>query len=574
MLASDGEFSLALDTGTYYFIIMPPNYLFLPCQTIQVVEVLPNGTPPVMIPLMPYDECPKMSVDVGTAFLRPCTESSYMVQYCNEGTATALGAYVEITLPSDLIMGSSAIPFTPVSNGVFSFDLGDMQPGECHDFWFNATLVCDSELGLTHCVEAHIYPDSICMDTAMFWDGSSVEVTADCQGDSIILNIANNGWGDMSEALNFIVVEDNVLIRDSNFQLASGNSTNLVIYPNGATIILQAQQSFGHPGQSMPVVFIEGCGGDSISIGFVTQYPQNDADCFVAIDCRESVNSFDPNIKEAQPKGITEAHFITPETDLDYQITFQNLGTAPALEVVILDTLSEKLDTATLRPGVSSHEYKWELIGSNILKFTFENINLPQANIDSMASIGFVKYNIAQKVGNTAGTIINNTAAIYFDQNDPVITNMVTHRIPAPELFKNENLVLCEGEIFNGETITENTIVYDTVRYAFFDSVFVFDLTVFPDLSETIDTAVLIGSEIYGTVIQSDTTLTIELSDEHGCPYTLIVQVDAVVSSLEAMVETRILISPNPIKGRSPSVGNCHQRVMSPPACSMPLAKR
>src|SRR5690606_25998874 len=100
-------------------------------------------------------------------------------------------------------------------------------------------------------------------------------------------------------------------------------------------------------------------GGDSISIGFVTQYPQNDADCFIAIDCRESVNAFDPNIKEAQPRGITGAHFITPQTDLEYRITFQNLGTASAAEVVILDTLSHTLDTATLRTGVASHDYNW-----------------------------------------------------------------------------------------------------------------------------------------------------------------------------------------------------------------------
>ncbi len=63
--------------------------------------------------------------------------------------------------------------------------------------------------------------------------------------------------------------------------------------------------------------------------------------------------------------------FITPETDLAYQITFQNLGTASALEVIILDTLSQYLDTSTLRVGVSSHDYDWELLPEQHFKIHF-----------------------------------------------------------------------------------------------------------------------------------------------------------------------------------------------------------
>ena len=294
-----GEFSVPVDTGDYTLIMTPPNYLFLPCQAIQNVQVGLGGTPPIMFGLMPLTSCPKMTVDVGTAFLRPCMESTYIVQYCSEGTVVAEDAYVEITLPPELVLNTSELPATPLANNTYSFGLGNVNPGDCGSFWLNATLDCNSDVGLTHCVEAHIYPDTICMDTMMAWDGSSVELSADCEGDSVILTISNNGWGDMSESLEFIVVEDNVLIRDSAFQLESGMATSLVVYPNGATIVLQAQQSFGHPGQSMPIIFVEGCGGDSISIGFVTQYPQNDGDCAIAIDCRESVNSFDPNIKRS-----------------------------------------------------------------------------------------------------------------------------------------------------------------------------------------------------------------------------------------------------------------------------------
>lgn len=609
---STGEFSVPVGEGIYTLVLTPPNYLFLPCQTVQTVQVSASGTPPVMFPLMPLASCPKMTVDVGTAFLQPCTESTYHVQYCNEGTGTAEGVSIEINLPPDLVFGASQIPATPLLGNGWSFDLGNVDAGVCHDFWFNATLDCDSEIGLTHCVEAHIFPDSLCTGPMAAWDGSSVELFAECMGDSVVLTIANSGWGDMSQPLEFIVVEDNVLIRDSSVQLESGNFTNVVVYPNGATIVMQAQQAFGHPGNSAPVVFVEGCGGDSISIGFVTQYPPDDGDCFVDIDCRESVAAFDPNIKEAQPRGITEAHFIRPETALSYQITFQNLGTAAAQQVVILDTLSQMLDVESLRPGVASHDYTWELLPGNILRFVFENINLPQETTDPDGSIGFVKYHIAQTAGNVPGTLIENRAGIYFDFNAPVITNTVVHRIPEPEMFDDQSVVLCAGEPYGGQVFTENTTLSDTVHYAFFDSIFnveinvlpvlesqisgsvcdgeVFEfnggplteagvytaflqnengcdstvtlsLEVYPDQSMVIDTALVVGGEIFGVAVFSDTTFIQNMVDVNGCIYTLTLNVETVVATSEKLNGLQLQILPNPndgrflLKGKLPQAG-------------------
>ncbi|MEZ4953892.1 MAG: T9SS type A sorting domain-containing protein [Saprospiraceae bacterium] len=608
-----GLFSIFAAPGTYDLILTPPSSVLLPCQPIQTVTVDANGSSPqILFPLMPLSECPQLFVDIGSAGIRPCFNTDFYVQYCNWGTVTATDAYIEVTLPPAFSFISSEISGTALPGNVWSFPVGDVASGECQTFSLTAFLDCDEQVGLTYCTEAHAFPDTSCVDTSMFWDGSSVEVFANCDGDSVTLTIMNNGWGNMSQPLEFIVVEDNVLIRDSTFQLQSGNSTDLVVFPNGATILLQAQQSFGNPNMSNPIVLVEGCGGDSISIGFVTQYPQGDDDFYLDIDCRESVAAFDPNIKEAQPKGITDAHFITPETDLDYQITFQNLGTAPALEVVILDTLSQFLDTATFRAGVASHDYSWELLNGHILKFTFENINLPQANIDSINSIGFVKYHIEQINGNIPGTAIENRAGIYFDFNTPIITNTVMHQIPEPELFKTEIIYLCSGEMFNNEIITENTVFYDTIRYAFFDSIFIqeinvlpvyetnlegeicegeefifngetlvntgvytaelfsqngcdslviLNLEVFPDLSEMIDTTVIAGSELFGIPIFTDTTIVQNMTDQNGCFYTLTYNVETIVSTIDISSNIEINISPNPsngnfvIQGKIPKAG-------------------
>jgi hypothetical protein len=505
---SAGNFSAQVETGSYYLTVIPPNYLYIPCLPVQLVNIGPGGAPTVYFALMPLAQCPKLRVDVGASFLSPCFPATYFVQYCNDGTAPADDAYVEITFPPAITVDSSEIPGVQLPGNVWQFQLGDVPKDSCGNFEINAFLNCADSVGWTYCVEAHIFPDSICGPGNATWDGSSVELSADCIGDSVVLTISNAGWGSMSQPLNFIVVEDNVLIRDSTFQLPAGGSTQVTVFPNGATIILSAQQAAGHPGMSMPLVFVEGCGADSISLGFVTQYPQDDADCFLAIDCRESVAACDPNTKEAQPKGVTEAHYIENTTELTYQITFQNLGTAAAQNVVILDTLSQYLDTSRLQLGVSSHHYEFELLPQNVLKFTFPNIQLPHADLDYDASIGFVKYRIPQRPGNLPGTEIHTWAGIYFDFNAPVITNTVTHRIPAPQYVQNQQVLLCAGDVWNGQPILADTAISVVTHYAFFDSIQNTVLDVLPSVMVEVDTTVAVGSVVYGVVVNADTSFT------------------------------------------------------------------
>ncbi len=54
---------------------------------------------------------------------------------------------------------------------------------------------------------------------------------------------------------------------------------------------------------------------------------------------------------------------------------------------------------------------------------------LPDSNVNEPASNGFIKFNIEQKENNPIGTHIMNDAAIYFDFNEPIITNEVFHTI-------------------------------------------------------------------------------------------------------------------------------------------------
>lgn len=174
---------------------------------------------------------------------------------------------------------------------------------------------------------------------------------------------------------------------------------------------------------------LSGTSVDDAYPGLVNLFPVNTPNPFTATFCRENTSSYDPNDKQAYPSGYPSEHFIKRNTDIEYMIRFQNTGTDTAFTVVLLDTLSAFLDAASVRPGASSHVYDFDLLENNILRFRFDNILLPDSNVNEAASNGFVKFRVQQQPDNPLGTVIRNSAAIYFDFNAPVITNEAWHTV-------------------------------------------------------------------------------------------------------------------------------------------------
>jgi uncharacterized repeat protein (TIGR01451 family) len=133
--------------------------------------------------------------------------------------------------------------------------------------------------------------------------------------------------------------------------------------------------------------------------------------------------SFDPNDKLAVTStGNTSVWHIDEDEWIDYTIRFQNTGTDTAFNVVITDTLPSSLDPGSILLGAGSHAHTWELRDAGTLKFYFPNILLPDSNVNEAASHGFVSFRIKPHEPVLPGTIIENIANIYFDFNEPVIT--------------------------------------------------------------------------------------------------------------------------------------------------------
>ena len=135
----------------------------------------------------------------------------------------------------------------------------------------------------------------------------------------------------------------------------------------------------------------------------------------------EVESSFDPNDKLVE-SGVIEPDGVLGGDELVYTIRFQNTGTYLADRVIITDTLSEDLEWNTMRFISSSHPCTWVLSGDGLLRFTFEPIMLPDSTADEPNSHGFVRFAM-KPVDLLPGESVGNIANIYFDFNEPVITN-------------------------------------------------------------------------------------------------------------------------------------------------------
>ena len=146
----------------------------------------------------------------------------------------------------------------------------------------------------------------------------------------------------------------------------------------------------------------------------------NDTD--LAVDV--VVGSYDPNDKRAQTstRSSEALYFIDQDEWVDYTIRFQNTGTFPAEFVVITDTMAAELDMLTFEQGVASHPFEVIFKPGRVIEWRFDNINLPDSTSDEAGSHGLVKFRMRPQGPLLPGTVIENTANIFFDYNDPVIT--------------------------------------------------------------------------------------------------------------------------------------------------------
>ncbi len=170
-----------------------------------------------------------------------------------------------------------------------------------------------------------------------------------------------------------------------------------------------------------------------------------------------TTGSFDPNDILVNEDTLTTTQLASAPW-LEYIIRFQNTGNDTAFTVKILNPIdTNKLNLSTFEFTNASHPVNLNWINyQRNMEFKFENILLPDSNTNEPLSHGFVRYRIQPKTTLTAGDSITNFAAIYFDFNEPVITNTAKTIIVLPTGIAAASP--SQGKLHVYPNPTENTI--------------------------------------------------------------------------------------------------------------------
>lgn len=433
----EGNYSISLPPGNYSISLGGSNDLLELCAPtgfILVDGVPLNGQD---INVIGIDQCPRVTVSASMPILRRCFDSGVYIDYENTGTVVAedvtisveVGDFASEVLPWFGTQPSSIETDPQTGITTVTFELGDLDPFEGGQLNLLVyTCSADFPLGAAGCVTATASPNNPCPPADPAWSGASLRVDGSCEGDTISFRVTNVGDAGMTQPLSYIVIEDGVLLTpdpQTDEPLDAGADRVYAFGAGGSTYHFQVEQEPLHPGLTMPTDFVEACGNGPASYGFALQFPLGDDAYWIDEECNEIIGAYDPNDKRAMPRGYSDNRFIEAGEVIDYTIRFQNTGTDTAFNVVIRDTLSDVFDLTTLEVLGGTHDFYTRVDSSGrALAFYFDNIMLPDSFVNEPASHGAVQLRLQTLSDLAPGTDVDNGAAIYFDFNEPIFTNV------------------------------------------------------------------------------------------------------------------------------------------------------
>ena len=176
--------------------------------------------------------------------------------------------------------------------------------------------------------------------------------------------------------------------------------------------------------------------------------------------------AIDPNDKIVNPNRKDEypSNYTLFGERLEYTIRFQNTGNDTALNITLLDHLDANLDRSTFQPLAASHAYEATLDNTGLLKVLFRNIMLPDSNVNKVTSNGFFSYSIFPKPGLPESTDIANTANIYFDYNQAIVTNTTNNVLVTmlPTSVSEEHSSIQGFKIYPNPVATGRSLTVET----------------------------------------------------------------------------------------------------------------
>lgn len=332
---------------------------------------------------------------------------------------------------------------------------------------------CNNEeyLGVAQCIKAEILQESTCIN-GMNYNGSDIVSYGICQNDYFDMYIKEQGHTAAMDSTYYEIFMDDTLVKHQKILLSPNDSIKVIIPANGKSIYVRVSQDAQHPILNERSWSREGCGNwttQPISKGYLYRNSYTRKDVLSYTECAVIRGAYDPNDKQAFPTRPDS--LLRPQQEITYKIRFQNTGTDNATHITVVDTISPYLNLRSIKNVSVSHPMFLNTImdhENRIVYFHFASIDLPFKSVDSVGSNGYIQFTISQLNSVELGSVINNKAAIYFDYNSPIITNMTSQIVGVPKVVDqqlkwtkwNGNTSLCETEKLILKPTTNGVVSY------------------------------------------------------------------------------------------------------------------
>ncbi len=519
----DGHFGAILPPAEQHLVRpVPLSSYWEVCQEDSLLTNLAgNTTVTTNFSAVAVIDCPLLKVELVTSPIRQCFPSRVVIRYHNIGTQAVDDAQFTLHFDPNLTPVASAPSWTLLANDSLVYSFPSIGVGDLGQIIIDFEPACDQlQLGQDVCFELRAEPAILCDN--MLWNGAQLEASTFCQEDSLAFRIQNTGFGAMDQPESYqvhIVNDDLVLFLNENTQLMPGEADTIWVPNINETVRFTMDQPDGHPFPEPISLLSNTCVvTDPTEIDDTyNSFPNNEGDPFFLQACQPVIGPYDPNIKVATPEGWGDGNWIEPDWAIDYTIHFQNTGTDLARTVILRDTLSPHLDLSSFRPGPASHAHEWTILPDRQLIVTFPEIMLPDSNSNEAASHGLFSYQIAPLADVAPLSVIDNRVGIYFDFNPPVLTDFTTHIVRKPRVETVEHLSFCEGDEYEGISLSRDTFLQTVFLGPAQDSIIWTYLTVHPIMDTTISIMLEEAGTWEGIPIQQDTTITRVVPSDNGC---------------------------------------------------------
>lgn len=553
---SSGHYKMPVDSGEWIISAIPRSDYWTPCfEDSLVIMPAVGDTIVTNFFMQPNGDCGFLDWEItDNGRFRLCETNTSSIEICNYGIETLENLQLQVAIDSLLTFENSSHPFTMISIDSILIEIGTLAFNECETITLDVFTPCDSvALFTAPCINYSVLPNDLCAPSDSLWDGSIITVDGFCANDSIYFTLQNIGTSAMSMPAQHrvqIINDDIVMLFEvDDYQLGVLEIKELSYPTLGLGLRLAADQSANNPVAEEASVIVPNC--DDLANNIVLNWmPTENGNPFTESTCNPFFGSYDPNDKRAIPTGIGMENNIQRNWELDYNIRFQNTGNDTAFLVVLRDTISEHLDLATLNVRSGSHQYSYEINPERELKITFANIQLPDSTTNLDESQGYLEYSISPKSDVPFGSLIENTAYIYFDYNAPIITNTVFHTIQKPVVSTIEHLQVCQDDVYVMDTVLMTETIFTE-----YDSVHLVYVDVIPTIEIDISEQVEIGTIYEGEVINSDTSFTQIFMAQNGCDSLVNYTVSIFTNTISPDFQ-KVKVFPNPVAEQLNIIGN------------------